>query len=123
MPMASSDRHFPGVSDNPHHPLSAKNAGEEFIPTLPADPHDIEPEKAGIRIGTTGTRSCENRTLPARTRAIRIGARRTQPEEVNTGKAAWYGLVGNHTSSGEMLDTVTATAAASHNCRSTRTPR
>jgi rare lipoprotein A (peptidoglycan hydrolase) len=27
------------------------------------------------------------------------------------GKAAWYGLVGNQTSSGEILDTVTATAA------------
>jgi rare lipoprotein A len=27
------------------------------------------------------------------------------------GKAAWYGLVGNHTSSGEILDTVTPTAA------------
>jgi rare lipoprotein A (peptidoglycan hydrolase) len=27
------------------------------------------------------------------------------------GKAAWYGLVGNHTSNGEILDTVTPTAA------------
>jgi rare lipoprotein A len=28
-----------------------------------------------------------------------------------TGKAAWYGLVGNYTANGERLDTVTATAA------------
>jgi len=27
------------------------------------------------------------------------------------GKAAWYNLVGNHTANGEILDTVTATAA------------
>jgi rare lipoprotein A (peptidoglycan hydrolase) len=27
------------------------------------------------------------------------------------GKAAWYGMVGNRTASGELLDTITATAA------------
>jgi rare lipoprotein A len=95
----------------------------------PGRPHGVEPGKAGIRIGTTRTVLCET----ARTRSsARVRQPNTSSDSVadtgegsgdpywgpthtigrsEYGKAAWYGLVGNYTSSGEMLDTVTPTAA------------
>jgi rare lipoprotein A (peptidoglycan hydrolase) len=76
----------------------------------PGRPHDIEPEKAGIRIGATGTRSCETARSREDPGDPYWGPTHTTGRS-EYGKAAWYGLVGNHTSSGEMLDTVTATAA------------
>jgi rare lipoprotein A len=76
----------------------------------PGRPHDIEPGKAGIRISTTGTRSCETARSREDPGDPYWGPTHTTGRS-EYGKAAWYGLVGNHTSSGEMLDTVTATAA------------
>jgi len=76
----------------------------------PGQPHDVEPGKAGIRIATTRTRSCE--TARSRQDPGDPYWGPTHPTgRSEYGKAAWYGLVGNYTSSGEMLDTVTATAA------------
>src|SRR5260370_39281133 len=76
----------------------------------PGQPHGAEPGKADIRIGTTRTLSCET----ARTREDPgdpyWGPTHTTGRS-EYGKAAWYGLEGNYTSSGEMLDTVTATPA------------
>jgi rare lipoprotein A (peptidoglycan hydrolase) len=95
----------------------------------PGRPHGVEPGTAEIRIGTTRTLLCET----ARTRSsARVRHPNTSSDSVadtgegsgdpywgpthtigrsEYGKAAWYGLVGNYTSSGEMLDTVTPTAA------------
>ena len=95
----------------------------------PGQPHGIEPGKAEIGDGKIRTFSCE--AAGARSSAWEWH-RHTSSDEVadagvgpidpywgaaqttgrsQYGKAAWYGLVGNHTSSGEILDTVTATAA------------
>jgi rare lipoprotein A len=92
-------------------------------------PHDVEPGKAETGDGKIRTFSCE--AAGARSSAWEWH-QHTSSEEVadagegpidpywgaaqttgrsQYGKAAWYGLVGNHTSSGEILDTVTATAA------------
>ena len=76
----------------------------------PGQPHGVEPGKAGIRIGTTRSRSCETARSRQDPGDPYWGPTHTTGRS-EYGKAAWYGLVGNHTSSGEMLDTVTATAA------------
>ncbi len=76
----------------------------------PGQPNGVEPGKAGIRIGTTRTRSCETARSRQDPGDPYWGPTHTTGRS-EYGKAAWYGLVGNSTSSGEMLDTVTATAA------------
>jgi rare lipoprotein A (peptidoglycan hydrolase) len=103
----------------------------------PGQPHGAKPQKATIRAGkplaisSGGTRSrpltryATHHSAPARYRhavssrlADDIGgssdpylapAREIAGREM--GKAAWYNLVGGYTSTGERLDTVTATAA------------
>jgi rare lipoprotein A len=96
----------------------------------PGQLDSVRPGKAESRTGKTWTASCKaahGRRSAARSRRPHTAsdsfaqsnegapdpywgpARAAGRSEY--GKAAWYGLVGNPTSSGERLDTVTATAA------------
>jgi rare lipoprotein A (peptidoglycan hydrolase) len=110
---------------------------EKSVCHHPGQPHGAKPQKATIRVGkplaisSGGThrrplaRYATHHAAPARYRhAVSSGladdsvgssdpylapAREISGREI--GKAAWYNLVGGYTSTGERLDTITATAA------------
>jgi rare lipoprotein A (peptidoglycan hydrolase) len=100
-----------------------------------AQPHTIKHAKAGVRGGKTRAISCHSahgRTRWAAHHSGRVRHRYASLDSVDQssggaadtylgpthsigasqiGTAAWYNFVGSRTSSGEVLDTVTATAA------------
>jgi rare lipoprotein A len=108
---------------------------DDSILQQPAHPDGIEPATAEVRIGKSRPTSCETARRRGRTVAKNSarGGRRDAASSLDAqenggppdiylgpqatiarkqiGKAAWYNLVGAPTSSGELLDTVTATAA------------
>jgi len=103
----------------------------------PGQPHDVKPQKAEHRIarphlvssrGSPGglpARYASRHTAPPRSRHAAPSAAAADhggtPDAYlasavgsagrEFGKAAWYNLIGGHTSTGERLDAVTATAA------------
>lgn len=84
----------------------------------PGQPDGVTPGKAAILPGKSTSLSCG---AARRHRSAAVDASGGAPDpywgpmhatgKSQFGKAAWYGLVGNHTSNGEILDTVTPTAA------------
>lgn len=100
-----------------------------------AHPASTKPAKAEMRIGKSRPISCETVRRHGRTVTHHAARGRNRDAAFSSdvqqnggppdtylgpsdavarmeiGKAAWYNLVGAHTSSGELLDTVTATAA------------
>jgi rare lipoprotein A (peptidoglycan hydrolase) len=99
-----------------------------------AQPHTIKHAKAGVRVGKTRAISCHSARSRTRWAAHHAGVRHRyaslDPADQSgggpadtylgpthsagasqIGTAAWYNFVGFRTSSGEVLDTVTATAA------------
>jgi rare lipoprotein A len=92
-----------------------------------AQPLAAKPQKAETQTGRIG-KACDMTRAPGTADAsertqhrLPFNARVATPDSYlasvhpngrsQIGKAAWYGLVGNYTASGERLDTVTATAA------------
>jgi rare lipoprotein A (peptidoglycan hydrolase) len=99
-----------------------------------AQPHMIKHAKAGVRVGKTRAIPCHSARGRTRWAAHHAGVRHRyaslDPADQSSGgpadtylgpthsvgasqigTAAWYNFVGSRTSSGEVLDTVTATAA------------
>jgi rare lipoprotein A len=97
----------------------------------PAHPHNVKPAGGEARVVKTRHFSCSGRRYAAH-HAVRWRHRHTESASADQtsggppdaylgpvhpiagmeiGKAAWYNRVGAHTSSGEVLDTVSATAA------------
>jgi rare lipoprotein A (peptidoglycan hydrolase) len=101
---------------------------EKALCDHPGHPHGAKPQKATIRVGSHGrslARYATHHAAPPRYRHA-VPSRLADDSEGpgdpylapvreiagrEIGKAAWYNLVGGYTSTGERLDTVTATAA------------
>ena len=101
---------------------------EKSLCNHPGQPHGAKPQKATIRVGTHSRSLARYATHHAAPPLYRHAAPSPLAEDSGgpsdlylapareiagreIGKAAWYNLVGGYTSTGERLDTVTATAA------------
>ena len=99
-----------------------KDTSRQIAQPLAAKPQKAETQTARIGEECDTTRARSSADLSEGTQhRLPPNARGATPDSYlgsvhpngrsQIGKAAWYGLVGNYTASGERLDTVTATAA------------